>query len=308
MQNTPRESVTVGIVAHNDSADIIYLLRSILKQKGDSFSIDEIIIITDGSTDNTAEKVQKYADKYLMVKHIKETQRRGNLFRLEQIFSLVKSTYTFIFDGDVILLKSDVLDTMVKALRSPDTGLVSANLEPMAVNGIKAIIIKAWYTFLRQIQSRTNNGNTVYNFQAKAFGIKTDLAKNIVFPKIVTSVSPYLFFSTKAHEAKFKFVSATHILFHTPQTFIEYVKQSKEAVADKNKLISLFGKEMNKEYRVAFLSQLPFVFISILKNPFNIIIMMLFGMVKFMPYKTDTMKSDNTWKVVPAIKRKVHSY
>lgn len=308
MQFNERRSMTIGVLSHNNSENIIYLLRSILKQKGESFSIDEIIVISDGSTDNTAEKVHKYSEKYPLVRLFADTKQKGKLVRLQQIFSLTKSKYTFIFDGDVILYKNDVLDTMVKSLNMLNIGLVSADLLSIEVKGLKANIIKVWFNLLNQMRKGVNGGDNVYNFREGAFGINTDLAKNIVFPKAVTSASPYLFFTTKAHDLKFQFVSQAQVLFHTPTSFSRYLEQSKIAAIEKKKLYSIFGQDIYKEYRVSLQSKLTAVFISVMRNPFNVLIIMLFSILKIVPYKLSITKKDSHWTVMPTTKRKAHSY
>ena len=308
MQSNGKNSITIGIVAHNNAADIIYTLRSILKQRGSSFTIDEIVVISDGSSDKTTEKVAKYAEKYPIIKLFEGAKHRGKVVRLHQLFSLVKSKYIYIFDGNVILFKNNVLETMSRAFNTQNTALVSPNLEPMHVKGFKPNLIKSWNNLITKPKKYFNSGNTIFNFRGEAFAIKTSTAHNIVFPKIVISESPYLFFTVKAQNLNFKFVSLATILFRTPLTFKEYVEQKQMLISEKNNLISIFGKEVNKEYHLPFTLRLRGLVFSTLKNPLNIGLIPLFAIIDLFAAYSSFRKKDRVWTTFPTRKSKAHSY
>ena len=50
-------TVTIGIPAYNEEKNIGRLLKSLSNQKGDDFTLNEIVVLSDGSTDMTNEIV-----------------------------------------------------------------------------------------------------------------------------------------------------------------------------------------------------------------------------------------------------------
>ena len=50
-----KPKVSVGISAYNEEHNLAQLLRSITRGKAQSFELAEIIVVSDGSTDRTAE-------------------------------------------------------------------------------------------------------------------------------------------------------------------------------------------------------------------------------------------------------------
>ena len=61
MVNMKKLRISIGIPAYNEGGNIARLLRSVLGQKKREL-IDEIIVISDGSSDNTVSEVKTFND------------------------------------------------------------------------------------------------------------------------------------------------------------------------------------------------------------------------------------------------------
>ena len=70
MKHKSKQTVTIGIPAHNEAENISYLLRSILRQKQRNYKLEKIIVVCDGCTDNTEDKVKQFAKKHKIVELI----------------------------------------------------------------------------------------------------------------------------------------------------------------------------------------------------------------------------------------------
>lgn len=55
-------TVTIGIPAYNEEQNIGHLLVNIFNQSTSIAILDEIIIVSDGSTDNTIKAIKKITD------------------------------------------------------------------------------------------------------------------------------------------------------------------------------------------------------------------------------------------------------
>ena len=82
--NSQKLTVTVGIPAYNESANITHLLRALLEQKDNGFVLESIIVMSDGSTDDMVARAQSVNDPRITVVH--EIERLGKPSRVNQIF------------------------------------------------------------------------------------------------------------------------------------------------------------------------------------------------------------------------------
>ena len=70
-----KPTVTIGIPAYNEEANIKNLLDSILSQIQNNFIIDEIIVVSDGSSDKTADIVRSLNNS--LINLIEDKERLG---------------------------------------------------------------------------------------------------------------------------------------------------------------------------------------------------------------------------------------
>lgn len=306
MLKTERKSITIGIYAHNCASDILYLLRSILKQKGANFSIDEILIISDKSTDSTVSKVSKYVEKNPILKLLHFDVFKGKLIRLNQIFNMAKSDYIVIFDGDIILTKSNILEKMVNAFQNQNSDLVSVNMQPMALKGLKANIIRSWQELQYKTRKSIRNGNNIYNFHGSAFGISTIFAKRIIFPNVLKNDTSFLYLVSRIQKVNFTFIPDATALFHTPANFQEYLHRKTLINEERKSLLPIFGKEVQKEFKVPFYHLLGTNVVAFIKNPFILPVSFIFKLINLIPAKHIEV-NDSSFGLNPT-KRKIQSY
>ncbi|MBM2818065.1 MAG: biofilm synthesis PgaC-like N-glycosyltransferase, partial [Parcubacteria group bacterium] len=111
-------TVTVGISAYNEEANIGNLLNSVLNQKLDNYKLEKIIVVSDGSTDSTEKKVIEInSDK---IKLIADGKRLGKPIRINQIFREADSEIAVIFDADIKLEDDFVLYKLIMPFLNDD--------------------------------------------------------------------------------------------------------------------------------------------------------------------------------------------
>lgn len=302
-------TVTVGVSAHNESENILYLLRSILKQKGPSFILNEILVISDGSTDGTAEKITAYAQKHPEIKVLCESQRKGKVSRVRQIFSMAQSDFIFIFDADIVLSDNSVVEKMAVALSNQEKYiLVSAALKPIEIKGLPARVIAIWTNTWKQLTQNYNQGDFIYNAHSSAYGIKSSFAKQVIFPKSVVDEAQYLYLLSKSRYLSFFFVPSAVVLYRIPKSIREYLVKIQKQSSEKLKLISLFGSEIKQAYNISALHKAKTTLFSIIKNPLNLFIIPFMSIIKSFPFGEYESTSSRSWSMPRSSKRKIHSY
>src|SRR3989304_6639199 len=93
-------SVTVAISALNEAHNITAFLRSVLSQKEEGFVLEKILIISDGSTDQTAELARALNSDKIEVR--KYGERIGKSSRLNEIYKDLRSDILVQSDADVV--------------------------------------------------------------------------------------------------------------------------------------------------------------------------------------------------------------
>lgn len=217
-------TVTIGIPALNEEANIKYLLESILSQRQENYIITKIIVNSDGSTDKTVELAKSINNPLIEV--IDNNERKGQYFRQNEIVQK--------FDDDIlVLLNADILPANVNFLEhitAPfqiDTkiGIVS----PMACFSYPETTIEDVLNLRLKIYNdvfgKYKNGNNIYMCRGMARAFCNELAKKIEWPQAVGEDSySYLYCITNGY--KFKYQPSAQFTFKSPKTLVEHEKQS----------------------------------------------------------------------------------
>ncbi|AZA80398.1 glycosyltransferase family 2 protein [Chryseobacterium lactis] len=104
--------ISIGISAYNTEKYIKYAIQSILAQSYRDF---ELIIINDGSTDNTSDEIKKFNDDRIVF--IDDKENKGLIFRLNQLVKLSKNDFFIRMDADDIMFP-DRLEKQIEILNT----------------------------------------------------------------------------------------------------------------------------------------------------------------------------------------------
>src|SRR3989344_6887678 len=102
------KTVSIGMPAYNEEANIGYLLRDLLAQKTGKIKIEKIIVNSDGSTDKTASEVRKVKSKKIIL--INNKKRTGRAFRQNQMMRKTDSDVLVLIDADTLIKDKNFLE------------------------------------------------------------------------------------------------------------------------------------------------------------------------------------------------------
>lgn len=123
---------SVGICVFNEEKNIANLLDSLLNQKLKNVIIDEIIIISSGSTDKTDHIVKNYIRKNTKIHLVKQKKREGKASAVNQFVENAKNDVLVLLGGDIILDKM-LIERLVKEFETQEIGMTGAH--PIPFNG-----------------------------------------------------------------------------------------------------------------------------------------------------------------------------
>jgi len=124
-------SVTVGVCAHNEEKNIKNSLSAISSQRVKDFRIDEILVVSSGSTDRTDEIVRKYMEKDQRVRLIVQEKREGKYSAVNLIIRESKGGIIALVNADNILAEN-ALSYLLSPFRNDHVGMTGGH--PVPVN------------------------------------------------------------------------------------------------------------------------------------------------------------------------------
>ena len=163
---------TVLIPVYNCAKYIMAAIESVLAQKYTDY---ELLIIDDGSTDNTAEIIATIKDSRIIF--LKNSRNRGIVYTLNKGISLAKGKYIARMDGDDIVL-GNRLEIQVDFLNNnPDYGIVGGWYQVTNENG----------RIVDTVEGTTNDSSAQLGllfrnqFAHSVVTMRTDLAKQLKY-------------------------------------------------------------------------------------------------------------------------------
>lgn len=175
-----QELISIVVLAYNTEQYITKCLNSILKQ---TYKKIEVIVINDGSTDKSSNKINRIAVKDKRVKVIERENKGTYLSRLEG-YKKAKGKYIMFVDGDDWILK-DMVEIMYNRLKEYQTDVVRCQYRKYSKDNIaipKTILNRNVLMNVESLEPqffdllyRTNYCNTICK---QLF--KKELAKDII--------------------------------------------------------------------------------------------------------------------------------
>ncbi len=123
-------SISIGITAYNEEQNIARLLDSIVEQNHKHVIIDEILIISSGSTDATNRIVKTFARTHKKIILITQKKRLGKASAVNILITKAKSEVIVLCSADIILAEK-TLDRLITPLRDKLVGIVGTHPVPL---------------------------------------------------------------------------------------------------------------------------------------------------------------------------------
>lgn len=298
-------TITIGIPAHNEEKNIKNMIESVLKQNGESFILEKILVVLDGCTDNTLRIVKSIAKKDIRIKVVFDSKRTGKATRLNQIYKLNKSQLIGTFDADILLERDCELEIMVKEfLRNKKINVVAARQYPVPSNTWMGKFSDASFIMLQTASMMWRNGNNVHSLQGSASLIDAKFAKSFKFPSDIVTDAGYIYLkSIKKGRYGFVFTRDTKIIFRSVSTFTDWRKLGvRTLLYNKRSIYKYFGKKGIQEYfiprRLIYLGILSVFF----KDPLGCIGAIILNLfIRFFPLNLRKRKL-NIWETAKSSK------
>lgn len=309
---TKLSSVTVAVSAYNEEANIQNFLNSVLSQKVEGYKFNEILVVSDGSNDNTVKLVNKIIEKQKISNNqnlpkltlINDGKRIGKAQRLNEIFETVKSDILVLTDADVLFADQFVITNFVRSFnQDPNVGLVGGNPEPQVAQTFVGKIIRVYEIFWSKVIQGINKGINVHTNMGCICAMRREFIKKTEIPFNITAEDHYLFFQAIKLGYLYKYSSASRIIYKVPLTFKDYMYQSTRYFQSAQKIREYFGEWVNDYYKIPsnakFFAYIKTFFEEPIFLPLSLLLMGIQRLTSFMFKQNST---DGIWVSVRSSK------
>jgi glycosyltransferase involved in cell wall biosynthesis len=223
------KTFTVLIPALNEGKNIGQLLDDVYAQELDgSLTLTRVMVISDGSTDNTEEVVRERAGRYEMLELRVNPKREGKAVCINEGKRGLDCDYFVLVDGDVRLNGKNTLNNLLRDL-DEDVGMVGGLPVPVEDRSGLAPMIFLCGDILRDyIRRRLNDGSNIYGAHGRILALSRELYAKIEIPSLeqgsrVLSTDQFLYYSCITHGMRFVLRHDAEVLFKLPESFKDYL-------------------------------------------------------------------------------------
>ncbi len=244
-------TLTIGIPAYNEEQNIANLLDHLINQNTKGFKLVQIIVISDGSSDQTVQNAKTIRDN--RIKIINSTSRRGKAYRLNQIFDMANADLLITIDADVSPHDPNFLKKIVnKFSDNPLVNLTCVKVSPASDStSLITRVLSHSQSMKTMMFENIKYLSPVYLFIGRTFGYSKSLYKQLKFPVGLLAEDAYACLYCFKHNLSVAYQDKAVIYYSPPSNLVDHLKQSARFYNSESQLSSYFGADFIKDsYRI----------------------------------------------------------
>lgn len=285
-----KTTVTIAIPAYNEAANIGRLLQALLRQQTKTFLLKLILVVSDGSTDDTAAEVKKITSNKIRL--IIQRRRQGLNFTQNRILKQAATDVLVLLNGDVCPKDKHFLENLIRPLvHDRHIGMTGARLECLAHNTLVGRALRQGHGLKETIFAKINGGNNVYHCHGQARALARRFYRNFHWPYDCPE-DAYSYFACVARGFKFVFVPNAVAQFSLSANLADHFQQSRRFHHGQKLVEKYFNQTIVRAgYRLPGLLSLYYLLLVLFRHPLLvlhylgiIIFVAVFGKSKFVDH------------------------
>lgn len=302
MTSKEKIHLTIGIPAYNEAANIGYLLRDILAQHAQHFVLEKVLVISDGSSDQTLAVVKAVVDPRIEVRD--DSQRKGKAVRCNEILCSTHTDILVLLDADIRLPDREYLECLIEPILLGEADFVSGRVQPARVSTIIEDILSVSLLVKEYLFSSWNQGKNIYTCRGTAIALRKSLYSVYTFPRSI-GTDAHVFLFGQYYAFRYAYLAQRAIQVKLPETFEDYVKQSNRFVQSKERFVSEFPRHfVQQQYRLPWVAVAKTIIFALQHRPMAIALYLgMLWLARFRSY-LDPPVSER-WDIAVTSKRSV---
>lgn len=242
-RNNRLTTATFAVCALNESANIGPHLESVLTQIEEGFKLEKILIVSDGSTDNTVKIAKSFKSKKIEIWDFK--QRKGKSSRLNEIYADLKSDILILVDADVILGTPYVFRDLVKPMaRDLRVGMTGAHPLPLPAENFLEKAINCTLAAYIPLRKVLKGGNNILSATGRGLAMRKELVKKITVPVDTIANDGFSYFCCITNGFEYRYAPKAVVWFRSPQSLKDHISQNTRFLATVEWMSQYFPREL----------------------------------------------------------------
>lgn len=262
-------TVSIGIAAYNAEKNIKKILMSLLRQKETGFSIKEIVVHSDCSSDGTVAAAKSINNDLINV--IDNTQRKGFAGSVMALLNTLTGDVVVLLNDDITIEDEMFLSKLVQVFADePAVGMSCGAIQALPPVSFIDKAIQSTQRAYQRMREEINGGHNLFTVDGKVMALSSAFREKLVFPanlKQVGNVDAFVYLSCIQNGFKYRYAKNALVYFRNPVNFNDYVKWTARNDSTPKMMKQLFGGLADKEYTLPKNSMLYYACIEFLKNP-----------------------------------------
>jgi len=302
-----RNKLTVSTIisAYNEEKNIKNFLNSLVQQEETNFKFEEIVVVSDGSEDDTVGEAKKISDP--RVKIYEEKQRMGKAKRLNDYFASCESDALLIFDADTLLDSNSTVAKLLAPLsKISRVGMIGGNAKILPGRTFIEKAINSSAEVFYEIREKYKGGNNAFGTNGCILALAKDFYKRVRLAENMLGDDHFLYFSCLKMGLKFVYQKDAIIWYRAPSTIKDHIKQNKRFISNSLLMRNVFGDLAEREYRVPRALMLRLKAKAILKDPVHSIAIYLINIYCRRAARNEADRLNGKWDIASSTKENIN--
>ncbi len=238
-------TIDVVIPAFNEGSCIKRVLHDvIITRQDDWFKVQNIYVISDASTDQTDEVVQRVARGDPRIKLIRKSERKGKQDSINLAFSITSADIVVFIDADHRLGDKDALVNLLQYFHERQTSLVQGGLVRVrpgfTINPAKHA---AYFDWILVDKVRRQKPISWWSISGSVMALSRDFYQQLVLPLSLAD-DQFIFYSCIQQGRKFVWADDAIFYYGAPESIADFSHQWSRYFFYTDKSRQYFGKKL----------------------------------------------------------------
>jgi glycosyltransferase involved in cell wall biosynthesis len=304
MSRAKRFRISVGIAAYNAEANIGRLLEAIASQRQDLAGIEEIVVHSDQSTDETVAIVRRHSDPRVVL--IENPCREGFAGAVRTMLAAFKGDAIVLLNDDIRITDSGFIERLALPILCDDADLAGANLQPLSPRTLVERGFVSTFRVYERIGKWMPESNGLFTFDGAAMALSPRLARAIDFPKDLAemgNVDAFLFLSCAGGGFRYVHVPNAVAWFRSPSTLEDYLRRNLRNNRQKWVMMERFGPAVSRFFEAPAGLYWESVVIEMARHPLASGFVFFAGLYMRFRGRSGPAAPSPTWEVLDSSKK-----
>ena len=239
--------ITVDIVIPvlNEGSCIEGLLHDVMRaRQHDWFQIQNIYVISDASTDQTDDVVQRVTNRDPRIKLVRKKERKGKQDSINLAFKVINVDVVIFIDADVRLASEHSIAKLLHHFRDGKTALVQGGLVRVYPGfTLHAAKLAAYFDWILVDKIRRRKAMSWWSIDGRVMALSRDFYRNLTLPLSLAD-DQFIFYTCIQQGRKFVWADDAIFYYGPPESVADFSHQWSRYFFYTKESRQYFGKDL----------------------------------------------------------------